>query len=1214
MMFLLDSVGPAVWRASWQATALALLVCLLVRSLGERISPRWRYLLWSVVMIRFLFVATPAAPWSVFNLVPRQTEKRAPEMVNEQADRETRLDSNGEVLEAQRTPGQLRTVNDSPRNLSLGSETPARPPKLTVVKPVILARTALESSSSLSEMAVAPFVARILSSIWLAGSLLCGLHLARTAVALRRRLVACRLVTDAAVLKLLETACLRIGRKRIPNLLVTPDSISPCIVGTWNPRIIVPEAIVTASSTIWLRHVLLHELAHLVRADLWTNWLLLTTRIVHWFNPAAWWTIRAMQSEREAACDELALAELGEADRHAYAATIIELASHLAPSPMAPAMIGLISSARRLKARVERLLQFPSVSRIRAPFAVVCLLGIALPGLTDAIPATVDPPQPPAASDKTPSKPATVPAKGATPESKTATLSGRCIDQSDRSALPGVRVRLFKVEGRTAPIVEAANTVTDGEGQFEFANLTLPRPEAPVDRLIYLVFAEAAARPIGLGGMWTMMESDPLHMEISILRDMTALSGTVLDSHGLPVKGAKVSQWAIDGRLVPGILSATTDVDGRFQINRIPDFQKVFVRPNGAMFTISHPDFPQTEAQVADLPANVSFTLTDGCKVTGMVTDGVTGKPAVGAVVVANQDGGTAEFPTATNDAGRFQMVLVEGRYTFRVDAKDRVCVAVTDRECLAGDTLELPPLELNAGGFISGRVVNTATGKAVAVSQGNRPIAIGLYGPSQPYGKVISPTRLTTVDDAGRFTVRAAPGENFPYFVNIQGDRMSWDTHKQAPVLVKEGETTTYDMLITPEIPPATKLHAARKLVDSLPAQPTERTDRILLEYRKLNRTVDETELWCTLMRELVAIGPDSVPRLCSELDLTTEDRMLRRLAFALRAIGDPRAVPALIRALPKTLLPSSSDYGLIVEDRELTAFMQKHDLNPGTGGTYFSLGRPVREICSALSKLTGQITDDPELFGITLSEDPRRQVMQRRLYERNALRWRTWWEMHSRELTDDVTYQKVNLKVLPETLPPASRTLGPHARLANNEGVIGAILSPAIQDGQHATYFLDLDTGFHPQWPAQFPKDQTKLDQKQLAAWASENGVDLMCIAHPGTDGGWTFVLRGFDLKAWELTPRDLRNLDKLIAASKPPEGREVGELLMHYDPVTRQLIPDANAAFLFVTREGSFGILETTDRVTRTANLTGAAGSPTPGVGFFEGVRFNLKTIIP
>ena len=124
----------------------------------------------------------------------------------------------------------------------------------------------------------------------------------------------------------------------------------------------------------------------------------------------------------------------------------------------------------------------------------------------------------------------------------------------------------------------------------------------------------------------------------------------------------------------------------------------------------------------------------------------------------------------AADEAGRFRLVLLEGRYDFVAEAKERVCVAVTGRECLAGEKIELPAFKLIGGGFISGQVVNTATGESVTVSEnGKGPIMLGLYGPSQPPGRAISPLRLAAVDKTGRFILRAAPGENFPYFVNTQ-------------------------------------------------------------------------------------------------------------------------------------------------------------------------------------------------------------------------------------------------------------------------------------------------------------------------------------------------------------------------------------------------------------------------------------------------------------
>ena len=78
--------------------------------------------------------------------------------------------------------------------------------------------------------------------------------------------------------------------------------------------------------------------------------------------------------------------------------------------------------------------------------------------------------------------------------------------------------------------------------------------------------------------------------------------------------------------------------------------------------------------------------------------------------------------------------------------------------------------------------------------------------------------------------------------------------------------------------------------------------------------------------------------------------------------------------------------------------------------------------------------------------------------------------------------------------------------------------------------------------------------------------------------------------------------------------PEGRDVGDLLMHHDDSSKLAVPDANGVFLYVTREGTIGLIETTDRVTQTANLTGMMRPPPAGFGFQKGVRFNYEWIVP
>lgn len=1218
MITLLDGIGLAVWRASWQASMLALVIVVLLHTLGERVSPRWRYLFWSVVVVRLLFVVTPGSPWSPFNLVrwnpavtalvvaehavtPRPAPERPP------TDLETFPQDDRSAVETESTQAFPQTGQQEKEV----STPPVNGPNDAVA---VVPNSAIEGTATKGTLPQASILQQILCSIWLAGCLWFGVRLCAAGFQLRRRLSICRPVTDPAVLALLETAGRRFRLKRIPTLLVTPESISPCLVGTWNPQIVLPESLVTGSATEGLRHVLAHELAHLVRGDLWTNWLLLTARVLHWFNPIAWWTVREMQAEREAACDELALASFGQVERRAYAATILDLAATLAPSSIAPGMIGLFSSTCRLKRRVERLARTRSIAAIGTPLVASALFVFSLIGLTDSMP-PINADQ--AATGDVPSKSASVSQNQVEPRPQQFTLRGRCVGGEENVPVPGVRLRLFKVEGWTLPAVEIAKGISDREGRFAFADLVPPRPDQRLDTLKYVVTGQDDLHPIAIDQTGEVSTEE---LVVRMQGEKMSLSGTISNSKGEPVAGAIVMRHPVDGRAIPGILTATTDIRGNFEINdmyKLDGGEGDREVPFGVV--VVHPDYPETTGMASDLHPHVAITLPDGCEVTGAITDSVTRRPAVGAVLVAQCTGESARSYLATCDqAGRFRAVIPAGHYNFLVEAKDRVCVAITGRECLSGEKLVLPQFQLVAGGLISGQVLNTATGRPITFTNNgegrNVPIQIALYGPSQSQGKSYGQSPLPTVhvDDTGHFLILAAAGENFPYFFNIGGDRMAWNTKSQPPIVVKEGETVTYNMLVTPPVSEEQKLKDARQVVAGLSPQPAERADQILVELRKLKDPVGENILWCMLLKELVAIGPDIVPQLCAELDRTDENAMFSRLGFALRAIGDPRAVPALIRALPKTLDHPTGGFLTSVNSLELATFMQQHDLH-GTrvgGSGYFFFARPVSEICGALQKLTGQRELDADVLRIRLSDDPRRQRLQRRLYVRAARSWETWWETHCREFTWDPAYQKVNLQLAAEALPPTSAALGPHAKFGDQEQ--GVTLSPVTEEDQDAHYFYDLDTGIARGWPPQIPKDAANLDDKQLAAWAAESGVDLMCVIRQAADGSDVYVLRSFGMKVWEISPADLKRLDTLITAGKLPEGPAMGELLMHYDSKSRQPVAGVNATFIYVTREGCVGLIEVTDQVTH--KIVMPPVSDDPGYGLYRGVRFNLKSIIP
>ena len=138
----------------------------------------------------------------------------------------------------------------------------------------------------------------------------------------------------------------------------------------------------------------------------------------------------------------------------------------------------------------------------------------------------------------------------------------------------------------------------------------------------------------------------------------------------------------------------------------------------------------------------------------------------------------------------------------------------------------------------------------------------------------------------------------------------------------------------------------------------------------------------------------------------------------LSLRAIGDKRAIPGLIRSIPKTLRSANgSDMGLEGGDATLVKFMQQNGLdkihkdNPFNQGNRYSFGRPIREIFGALEGLSGQKFDEEELYHMFSGGSANQERQKRKLFNRTASQWALWWEQHWAEHVQDVTYSHVNL-----------------------------------------------------------------------------------------------------------------------------------------------------------------------------------------------------------
>ncbi len=117
-----------------------------------------------------------------------------------------------------------------------------------------------------------------------------------------------------------------LGVTRPVQMLLDSHRSIPVVWGLWKTRLQLPAKAIGWSDE-QLRSVLLHELAHVRRQDLFVLALTQMVCALYWFNPLVWLAAWRLHVERERACDDLVLASGVRAS--AYAEHLLNVATQL---------------------------------------------------------------------------------------------------------------------------------------------------------------------------------------------------------------------------------------------------------------------------------------------------------------------------------------------------------------------------------------------------------------------------------------------------------------------------------------------------------------------------------------------------------------------------------------------------------------------------------------------------------------------------------------------------------------------------------------------------------------------------------------------------------------------------------------------------------------------------------------------------------------------
>lgn len=179
-----------------------------------------------------------------------------------------------------------------------------------------------------------------------------------------------------------ECRC-QIGIRRNIELKLSASTLSPAVCGLFNPIILMPASLLEKLSPEKLKAVLIHELAHIKRADVWVNLLGTMLQIVYFYNPLVWIANAMIRRVREQAVDEMVLVTL-KPKTESYSNTLIDIAEMTFARPsFSLRLIGVVESKKALERRIKHMLNRPTPKSsklgILGLFAIVVIGSIILP-------------------------------------------------------------------------------------------------------------------------------------------------------------------------------------------------------------------------------------------------------------------------------------------------------------------------------------------------------------------------------------------------------------------------------------------------------------------------------------------------------------------------------------------------------------------------------------------------------------------------------------------------------------------------------------------------------------------------------------------------------------------------------------------------------------------------------------------------------------------
>lgn len=309
----MEALFELILKTSAYGTAVGIILLLLKALLRHRLDARWHYLLWMVLLLKLLLPFGPQSTISLFNAVPPLT-------------------STG-IIEPSPAPPQ---------------EAPSQNTAMPVMpEPEAVSQVPEEKPASIGIVEGLPYV-------WAAGAGGMLLWLAASGLLLSKRLQRNAQQPSDRIRQIFQGCKEKLGIKRSISLLQQQEVSMPSLFGAARPKILLPQKAAEMEDKE-LEYVLLHELAHCKRGDVFVNYLLLLLQALHWFNPVMWYCFKRIREDMELATDQYVLSLLEQQEQRDYGRVLLKLLEQFSAPSLAPKLLGMADDKKSMERRLQMI-------------------------------------------------------------------------------------------------------------------------------------------------------------------------------------------------------------------------------------------------------------------------------------------------------------------------------------------------------------------------------------------------------------------------------------------------------------------------------------------------------------------------------------------------------------------------------------------------------------------------------------------------------------------------------------------------------------------------------------------------------------------------------------------------------------------------------------------------------------------------------------------